>query len=91
MTDVTRTINDRIVIDPEIMAGKPVVKNTRIPVELVLKRLSQNLDIKLLLEAYPRLTVEDIQACVDYARALVEGEDVFPAPAQPADLGGKRA
>ena len=74
---------DRIVIDPEILVGKPVIKGTRIPVELVLKRLAQDLDTKTLFEAYPRLTPEDVKACLTYAQALVEGEEVFPAPAQP--------
>ena len=59
---------DRIVIDPKIMAGKPVVKGTRIPVDLVLKRLSQDLSNDALIEAYPRLTPADIMACFAYAR-----------------------
>jgi uncharacterized protein (DUF433 family) len=59
--------------------GKPVVKGTRIPVELVLKRLSQDLDVATLLEAYPRLTTEDMKACLAYAEAQVAGEDVFPS------------
>ncbi len=69
---------DRIIVDPEILVGKPVVKGTRIPVELVLKRLAQELDPQALLEAYPRLTIEDIKACLEYAEALVEGEIVYP-------------
>lgn len=72
---------DRIVIDPEIMVGKPVVRGTRIPVELVLKRLAQNPDLDALREAYPRLTVEDIKACLEYAQGLVEGETIYPTPA----------
>ena len=44
------------------MVGKPVVKGTRIPVELVLKRLAQDLNVETLLKAYPRLTLEDIRA-----------------------------
>ena len=56
--------SDRIVIDPKIVAGKPVVRGTRIPVELVLKRLSQDLSIDALIEAYPRLTHDDIEACL---------------------------
>jgi len=71
---------DRIVVDPEILVGKPVVKGTRIPVELVLKRLSQDLNPQTLFEAYPRLTAEDIRACLEYAQALVGGEEVFPIP-----------
>lgn len=72
---------DRIVVDPEIMAGKPVVRGTRVSVELVLKRLAQDLDPETLLLAYPRLTLEDIKACLAYAHALVEGEEVFPSSA----------
>lgn len=70
---------DRIVVDPEIMVGKPVIRGTRIPVELVLKRLAQNPDLDEPLEAYPRLTIEDIKACLEYAQALVEGETIYPA------------
>lgn len=70
--------NGRIVVDPRIMAGKPVVRGTRIPVDLVLKRLSQDLDLQTLFESYPRLTEADVKACLAYASALVQGEDVFP-------------
>ena len=68
---------DRIIVDPRIMVGKPVIKGTRIPVEIVLERLAQDLDTKTLFEDYPRLTEEDIKACLAYAEALVEGEDVY--------------
>lgn len=69
---------DRIVVDIEILAGKPVVKGTRIPVELVLKRLAQELTFEELFVAYPRLTLEDVRACLEYAQALVGGEEVYP-------------
>src|SRR5438128_2561977 len=58
---------DRIVVDPRILVGKPVIKGTRIPVELVLKRLSQDLDMQTIFEAYPRLTEADVKACLAYA------------------------
>jgi uncharacterized protein (DUF433 family) len=74
----------RIVVDPRIMAGKPVVRGTRIPVDLVLKRLSQDLDLTSLFESYPRLTEADVKACCAYASALVQGEDVFPEVLAPA-------
>lgn len=77
---MTGKYQDRIVIDQRILTGKPVVRGTRIPVELVLKRLSEDLDLDALFEAYPRLTPEDVKACIEYAQALVEGEDVFPIP-----------
>ncbi len=80
MAQVYPKYKNRIIIDPEIMVGKPVVKGTRIPVELVLKRLAQDLNIETLLEAYPRLTIEDIRACLEYAQGLVEGEVIYPVP-----------
>ncbi len=78
------TFEGRITIDPDVLAGKPVVRGTRIPVELVLKRLSEELDVDELLDAFPRLTRRDIQACVEYAQSLVEGEALYPAVARPA-------
>jgi uncharacterized protein (DUF433 family) len=65
----------RIIIDPKILAGKPVIKGTRISVELVLKRLSQDLDMQTIFEAYPHLTEEDIKACFAYG-----SEDLEPRP-----------
>ena len=67
---------DRIVRDPEILVGKPVVKGTRIPVDLVLAKLATNPNLEELFADYPRLTVEDVQACLEYARFLVEKEQV---------------
>ena len=69
---------NRIVVNPKIMVGKPVIKGTRIPVEIVLKKLVQNIDIKEILRDYPRLTKEDIQAAIMYAESLVEDTEVFP-------------
>jgi len=62
---------DRIVMDPEILVGKPTVRGTRISVELVLKRLSQDLDLDGLFTSYPRLTREDVQACLEFAESKV--------------------
>ena len=66
------TFQKRIVVDPEILAGKPVIKGTRIPVDLVLKRLAQDLNVATLLAAYPRLTQDDLKACLEYARDHVK-------------------
>jgi uncharacterized protein (DUF433 family) len=66
--------HDRITQDPAIMVGKPVVRGTRIPVELVLEQLSYNLDLDELFAAYPRLTAEDVKACLAYAHAAVESK-----------------
>ena len=65
---------DRIVQDPEIMAGKPVVRGTRIPVELVLGKFAADLDLDELFAAYPGLTVEDVKAVLRYARKVVEAD-----------------
>jgi uncharacterized protein (DUF433 family) len=52
----------RIEINPPVMQGKPVVRNTRIPVELLLRKLAEGATVEELLDAYPRLTEGDIQA-----------------------------
>jgi uncharacterized protein (DUF433 family) len=63
--------NDRIITDPQIMVGKPVVRGTRIPVEHVLGRLAENPDLDELFAAYPELTREDVKACLNYAQTVV--------------------
>jgi uncharacterized protein (DUF433 family) len=62
---------DRIVRDPKILVGKPTVRGTRIPVELVLRHLEENPDLGELFAAFPRLTPEDVRACLAYARQAV--------------------
>ena len=80
MKEDSRPYHERIVADPRILAGKPVIKGTRIAVDLVLEELSHNPDIKELLAAHPDLTRLDVQACLAYAKALVTGTDVSPKP-----------
>ena len=63
----------RIVQDPDIMVGKPVVRGTRIPVERILAHLEEN-DRADLFEAFPELTDDDIRACLAYARAAIARE-----------------
>jgi uncharacterized protein (DUF433 family) len=69
-----------ITSDPSIMAGKPVVAGTRIPVERVLRHLEEN-DRADLFAAFPELTEEDVRACLAYARAAIERERAEPAGA----------
>lgn len=59
--------HDRISIDPGVMVGKPVIRGTRIPVELILRELAAGVTVERLLEGYPRLTAEDIRAATEYA------------------------
>jgi uncharacterized protein (DUF433 family) len=75
---------ERIVTDPRILSGKPVVKGTRIAVDLVLEELAHNPDIEELLAAHPDLTQEDVKACLAYAKATVAGEAVSPKPGKGA-------
>jgi uncharacterized protein (DUF433 family) len=80
MKEDPRPYQDRITADPRIMAGKPVVRGTRIAVSLVLEELAHNPDINELLAAHPDLTRADVQACLSYAKAMVMGEEVSPKP-----------
>jgi uncharacterized protein (DUF433 family) len=70
------TLTERIEIDPEVMLGKPVIRGTRIPVELILRKLSEGASEADLLNAYPRLTREDIQAAMRYAADTFAHEEV---------------
>jgi uncharacterized protein (DUF433 family) len=80
MKEDPRPYEARITADSRILAGKPVVRGTRISVGLVLEELAQNPDIGELLAAHPGLTRADVQACLAYAKAMVTGEEVFPKP-----------
>jgi uncharacterized protein (DUF433 family) len=68
---------DRIEINPEVMLGKPVIRGTRIPVELILRKLSEGATEADLLDAYPRLTRIDIQAALAYAADTVAHETIL--------------
>ena len=82
MNEDTQLYQERIVADPRILAGKPVVKGTRISVDLVLEELSHNPEIDELLAAHPDLTRTDVQACLAYAKNILAGEEVNPNVAQ---------
>ena len=74
---------ERIVIHPEIMMGKPVIRGTRITVELILRRLAEGATGPELLEDYPHLITEDIRAAVAYGAASVAHEEVVLLPDTP--------
>ncbi|MGE0825938.1 MAG: DUF433 domain-containing protein [Candidatus Binatia bacterium] len=69
---------ERIVIDPEILAGKPVVKGTRLAVEFIMELLAQGWPEAEILRNYPGLTHEDILACLGYASDILHAEKVYP-------------
>lgn len=81
MATIHLLVHERIVEDSAIMGGKPVVKGTRIPVERVLAHLAHTPDLDDLFAAYPELTLEDVQACLEVARAvLVDHSGGEPSP-----------
>lgn len=65
----------RIEMNPNVMMGKPVIRGTRIPVELILRKLGEGASEADLLDAYPRLTKADIQAAIGYAADTVAHEE----------------
>ncbi len=74
------TIVERIEVNPNVMMGKPVIRGTRIPVELILRKISEGANEADLIEAYSKLTHEDIQAAVRFAAdTLAHEEIVFPS------------
>ncbi len=70
------TTTKHIVIDPGILVGKPVIKGTRISVELILKLLAEGIEVKEILEEYPRLTRDDVLAAIDYAHDVVQVDEI---------------
>jgi uncharacterized protein (DUF433 family) len=70
----------RITIDPEILAGKPIIKGTRIPVELILDLLANGWTTEEILENYPQLKKKDIIAALKYAAQVLKEERVYPLP-----------
>ncbi len=71
------TVHDRIEINPKIMLGKPVIKGSRITVELILRKMAEGADERALLDAYPHLTKDDIHAAVRYAADTLAHEEVM--------------
>ena len=71
-------VADRVELNPKIMMGKPVIRGTRIPVELILRRLSEGASEQELLNAYPPLQKEDIRATLTYAADTIAREKLMP-------------
>lgn len=71
-------LHERIVTNPKIMAGKPIIRGTRIAVDGIIRLLAQGLTVEEILKDYPHLTKEDIAAALSYAAEVMRGENVFP-------------
>ena len=67
----------RIVSDPEIMLGKPIINGTRITVELILRKIAEGMAFEDLIEAYPHLTKEDILAAFSYSADVIAREELI--------------
>lgn len=69
---------NRIEINPEVLTGKPVIKGTRIPVELIVKLVAQRWTDDQIIKEYPSLNKEDIKEALYYVETLVRNEEVYP-------------
>ena len=72
---------ERVVIDPEILAGKPIIRGTRLAVEFILELLAAGQNEAEILDNYPGLTREDVLACPAYASYLAHEYRAYPIPA----------
>lgn len=70
-------MNKRVVVDPNIMVGKPVIEGTRIPVYLVINLLNHGYDTERICEAYPALEPADIRAALEYSEKILSRERAF--------------
>lgn len=71
---------ERIIVDPDILVGKPVIKGTRLAVEFIIDLLAQGWSEQEILRNYPGITRQDIQACLAYASETLKVEKVYAFP-----------
>jgi uncharacterized protein (DUF433 family) len=76
----TMTWQDHITIDPDVLAGKPIIKGTRIAVEFVIDLLGRGWTTDDVLREYDHLMPEDVQACLAYASDVLKSEKVYLLP-----------
>jgi uncharacterized protein (DUF433 family) len=74
-------MTDRISLDPAVLAGKPVIRGTRLSVEFIIGLMAEGWTEMDILAEYPGLTREGIAACLAYARDVLQSEKVFPSAA----------
>jgi len=71
------SIQSRIILDPSVLSGKPIIRGTRISVDLVLELLASGWDDSTIIKEYPGLCQEDIFACSKYAQEIIRSERVY--------------
>ncbi|MGB8648921.1 MAG: DUF433 domain-containing protein [Anaerolineae bacterium] len=69
---------ERIIVDPAILVGKPVVRGTRLAVEFIIDLLAQGWPESEMIRNYPGLAHDDIQACLNYASMILHSERIYP-------------
>ena len=69
---------ERIIVDPQILVGKPVIKGTRLAVEFIVDLLAQGWSDDEILRNYPGITQDDIRACLGYASEILRAEKIYP-------------
>ena len=69
---------ERIIVDPQILVGKPVIKGTRLAVEFIVDLLAQGWSDDEILRNYPGISQDDIRACLSYASDILRAEKIFP-------------
>jgi uncharacterized protein (DUF433 family) len=77
---MTEDWRSRTTVNPEILAGKPIIKGTRISVEHILDLLANGWTTETILENYPQLKKQDIPAVLRYATQMMKEEKVYPLP-----------
>ena len=82
MTDAE--LLQRVVVDPKIMVGKPVIRGTRLTVDFILNLLAHGATEQEILDEYQGLTAEDIQACILFATKSLESTEFMPLVPEPA-------
>ena len=70
----------RIIVDPKVLVGKPIIKGTRIAVEFILELLANDWTVEDILRNYPQLKREDVLAALKYATEVLKEERVYPLP-----------
>ena len=68
---------EKIFISPDIMLGKPVIKGTRITVELIIKKLSEGMEINDIIHEFPQVTRDDVMACLAYSADVISRDEIL--------------
>jgi uncharacterized protein (DUF433 family) len=77
MKNIYMNYRQYIVRNPDIMLGKPIIKGTRITVELIVRKLANGYEVNDILKSYPHLTKEQIMASLEYAAEMIAGEEIL--------------